>query len=246
MKIATETESQPQTVGRAPLLVIEGIDGSGKGTQAKRLHERLSNDGLKAVLISFPQYEQNFFGQRVGDFLNGKFGQLGDLHPFLISLLYSGDRFESKQRILEAQKSADIVILDRYVPSNIAHQSAKVSGAERSQLREWIEHIEYEIFKVPRPSHVLLIDTPVEVSQELISRKSQRTYTAEKADLQEADIDYMRRVRQVYQELAHASSDWSLIEIVHEHGLRTVHDVAAEIYTSVQRFLPKSSVSQDE
>ena len=237
MKCETASDSQQSPADLAPLLVIEGIDGSGKGTQGRLLQERLISDGLKVDFLSFPQYEQTFFGKLVGDFLNGKFGQLEDLHPFLISLLYAGDRFESRQRILGAQQSSDIVILDRYVPSNIAHQSAKISAPERLQLQEWIEHIEYEIFGIPRPAHVILLDTPVEVSQELIAQKGQRTYTTDKADLQEANAPYLERVREVYQELANEQNNWTVIEIVNEQGLRAIDDISLTIYRIVQKCL---------
>ena len=80
----------------AVIIAIEGIDGSGKGTQAARLHARCQAEGIKTSLIGFPRYDQTLFGKSIGDFLNGRFGELDEVNPFLASLLYAGDRFESE------------------------------------------------------------------------------------------------------------------------------------------------------
>ena len=101
-----------------PLIVIEGIDGSGKGTQAKALTDRLNDAGRRAELLSFPRYRETLFGHAIGDFLNGRFGQLNEVHPFLASVLYAADRYESKAVLLKALEQNEVVICDRYVPSN--------------------------------------------------------------------------------------------------------------------------------
>ena len=86
-------------------VVIEGIDGSGKGTQTERLHERLRQAGKSAALISFPRYTETLFGRVVGEFLNGRFGDLEQVDPFLAALLYAGDRYESRQFLLDALRT---------------------------------------------------------------------------------------------------------------------------------------------
>lgn len=218
----------------APLIVLEGIDGSGKGTQSARLVDRLIRHGLRAALLSFPRYQATFFGARIGEFLDGQFGPLEQLDPFLISLLYAGDRFESRQTLLDARSRSDIVVLDRYVPSNIAHQSAKREGPQRDQLRSWIEQLEYEIFELPRPNLVVLLDIPVEASQQLIRKKSRRTYTDQATDLQEADTKYLQRVREVYLTLAANASGWAVVPVTSDESIRPVEDVEEEVWRVVQ------------
>lgn len=213
----------------APLLVIEGIDGSGKGTQSRRLAENLKNHQVRCDLLSFPRYEQNFFGARIGDFLNGRFGALAEADPFLVSLLYAGDRFESKPAIEQARQENDLLIFDRYVSSNIGHQAAKRDGEERERMRDWIEHVEYGIFGLPRPDQVILLDIPVARSQELISAKAPRTYTDRQADLQESDTEYLERVRQAYLDLARDDPAWTVIPVCESGRLRSVDEIAAEI-----------------
>ena len=127
----------------ATLIAIEGIDGSGKGTQASRLTVALQARGLRTAMLQFPRYAATNFGTAIGDFLNGRFGSLDQVHPQLAAVLYAGDRFESKQLLLSLISENDVVVLDRYVGSNLAHQAAKLDGDERKRLTQWIEQIEY-------------------------------------------------------------------------------------------------------
>lgn len=218
------------------LVVIEGIDGSGKGTQAARLRERLQRRKLRVGLLSFPRYEATFFGRRIGDFLNKRFGDLHEVDPFLASLLYAGDRFESRGELLRQLSENDVLILDRYVPSNMAHQAGKQTGEARRQLSEWIETVEYEIYGLPRPDLVILLDTPAQVSQELIARKAQRTYTAEAADMQEADSDHLSQTRTVYCELA-AERGWSILPVTVGGQLRPIDHITDDVENLVRQSL---------
>ena len=134
------------------LIAIEGIDGSGKGTQASRLVERLDTDGISCSLLSFPRYSETLFGESIGKFLNGDFGPLEAVAPQLAATLYAGDRFESRGMLLEALATQQVVVCDRYVPSNLAHQGSRVEDERQSELIEWIETIEYDVFQLPRPA----------------------------------------------------------------------------------------------
>lgn len=212
--------------GVARLIVLEGIDGSGKGTQAALLRDALTQAGRSVTLLSFPRYTATRFGQKIGEFLNGRFGTLDQVHPTLVALLFAGDRLESRPVLDAALADHEFVICDRYVPSNIAHQAAK---GNRQELREWIEFVEYELNRLPRPDLVVWLDIPVPTAQQLIARKQKRTYTDQSADLQEADGAYLARVRQVYTELAAADPDWRRIDCCSDHGLREAADIAAEI-----------------
>jgi dTMP kinase len=215
------------------LIDIEGIDGSGKGTQAGRLVERLKTTGVSASLISFPRYAATLFGRAVGEFLNGKFGSLADVHPFLVSLLFAGDRFESKRFLLDARAASQVVVLDRYVPSNVAHQASKLDGAERAELTNRILELEYTVFGMPCPDVVVLLDLPVAIAQERISHKTPRNYTARKADIQEADGCYLERVREVYLELGSSGPNWHTILCSDGPRIRTIDEVADSVWQIV-------------
>jgi dTMP kinase len=217
----------------APLIVIEGIDGSGKGTQARQLTDRLIAAGHRTQLLSFPRYRETLFGHAIGDFLNGHFGQLHEVHPFLASVLYAADRFESKSVLTDALQQSDFVICDRYVPSNLAHQGAKLDGSARDELLRTIDRIEFDVFGLPRPTQVVLLDVPVEIAQRNIAAKNPRNYTDKAADLQEADAAYLQKVRDVYLQLATSQPNWLRIESVRAGVQRSVTDIAADIFTRV-------------
>jgi dTMP kinase len=225
---------------RGLLVDVEGIDGSGKGTQSRALTDRLQNAGFKAELISFPRYEATFFGQAVGDYLNGRFGSLDQVHPFLVSLLFAGDRFESRPMLLEALSQHDVVVLDRYVASNVAHQAAKAEGAEREALCRSIDRLEHGLYGLPRPDLVILLDLSVAESRRLIARKSQRAYTDRGADIQEADAEYLSRVRDFYLELARGDANWSVVRCDDERGVvRSIDQIGDEIWRIVSARLTR-------
>lgn len=221
----------------ALLIAIEGIDGSGKGTQADRLHKKLQQAGINSSLVGFPRYDQTLFGKSIGDFLNGRFGQLNEVSPFLASLLYAGDRFESRDHLSEMIESSQVVIFDRYIPSNIAHQGAKLSGKERSEFLQWIERIEYEIYGMPRLDLAILLDLPADFAQKLVAEKQARTYTEKVADLQEADQSYLADVRQVYLQLAKENSHWQKIDCLTKNQLRSIEEIGNEIWSHLSTLL---------
>lgn len=215
------------------LIAIEGIDGSGKGTQAARLVDRWRAEGRRCQLLSFPRYRDTQFGQKIGDFLNGRFGQLDQVSPFLVSLLFAGDRFESKPLLTRALAENDVVVCDRYVASNIAHQAAKVDGAERDELIAWVRTLEFSLYELPQPHCTVFLDLPVDQATRLISLKAQRTYTDRAADLQEADAAYLQRVHDIYARLAADEPGWLRVDCLDGSELKTVDRIAGELWQAV-------------
>lgn len=220
------------------LIAIEGIDGSGKGTQARILHERMVEHGLKSELISFPRYSETHFGHTIGRFLNGEFGSLQQVDPHLAATLYAADRFESIGHLQALLAANDVVVADRYVPSNVAHQGARRTGDERVRLQYWISTVEYEVFRLPRAAKVVHLDLPAETAQMLIARKAERDYTKRAADIQEADREYLDTVRQAYLELAAREADWSTISLLSGDRLKSIDEVADEIQVIIKGVLP--------
>lgn len=196
------------------LIDIEGIDGSGKGTQASLLTSSLSSQGYSVELVSFPRYGKTTFAHGIADFLNGRFGSLNQVDPFLASLLYAGDRFESREWFLDLSDSHEVIVLDRYVPSNMAHQGSKRSGMERNELLEWIDKIEFGVYRLPRPDLILWLDLPVQLAHERIASKKPRDYTEATTDLQESDLNHLTQTREVYEFLAKNRPEWHIIETV--------------------------------
>lgn len=212
------------------LIAIEGIDGSGKGTQAKQLLERFLAAGKTAALVSFPRYSATHFGRTIGRFLNGEFGALDQVDPHLAATLYAADRLESKPFLQEKLTAHNVVICDRYVASNAAHQGAKRTGDERRALQQWISQTEFGVFDLPRPDLVILLDLPATTAQELIARKAARDYTSKKADIQEADGNYLAGVRDVYLDLAATEPNWRRVSCLKDGRLRSVEEIGNEVW----------------
>ena len=220
------------------IIAIEGIDGSGKGTQSGLLAERLEAKEFRTARIQFPRYSDTSFGQAIGDFLNGRFGSLEEVHPQLAALLYAGDRFESLGVLTEAIESNDVVILDRFSGSNLAHQAAKLDGDERSRLIEWIDDIEHRVFGLPRPHLNILLDISTDWSRRLVGRKGRRDYTTAEADIHESNGPYLQRVRECYREIAASRERWRVVACLGPDGeIRTVADVSDELLAYITPLL---------
>lgn len=206
------------------LIALEGIDGSGKATQAERLVTRLNDSIAQWVeLFSFPQYDKNTFGSYVKMYLSGRFGGLEDNHPFLTSLLYSLDRFESKGALITARDEG-VCVCDRYVASNIAHQCAKIPDGDWQSIACKIVDTEHSILGLPKPDLTIYLDITAEES-------FRRTHARDDdPDLHQDNIDYMRSVRERYLELAR-SPGWHVVECAD----RTVDDIHNEIFDTAYR-----------
>ena len=219
------------------LLVFEGIDGSGKGTQAARLAETASAQGFRVASFSFPLYDDNPFSRAIGAYLNGEYGGLDEVHPALSALLYACDRFHARPRLVAALAECDLVVCDRYVASNLAHQGSQLEGGARERLLEWLADVEYGEFDLPRPGLVVLLDAPVALARELVARKGARSYTALEADILESDAAHGDASREIYLELARRES-WHVVAAAGEDGaVRSVEAIADEIWAAVEPLL---------
>ena len=196
---------------KGKLISFEGIDGSGKGTQSTLLHEKLKKRGVDSVLFSFPCYEKTFFGKEIGAFLRGEFGGIDEVHPKLASILYAMDRFEMRDSILSSLENGKVVICDRYIDSNIAHQASKLSERERNEFIKWIEDLEYGFNKMPSPDLTFFLDVPIEVSKELVIKKQKRNYTDSSEDIHEKAHGYLQKVYEAYLSIDYGER-WEKIE----------------------------------
>jgi len=222
------------------LIAIEGIDGSGKRTQVDLLAKALIAGGHAVYSTGFPQYD-SWFGRMVGQFLNGDFGALETVDPHFSALLYAGDRFEAKPRLEAALTQGKIVLVDRYIGSNLAHQTARTKEADRPAFISWIEHLEYSIYNLPRETMVLYLRVPPRQAQELVGRKSARSYTTAKKDLLEASLRHLEDAAAMYDQLAQRPH-WATIACFDETrgAMRSQKHIAAEILAAVLQVLSPS------
>src|SRR5579863_5490333 len=195
---------------RGKLIALEGIDGSGKRTQLDLLASELDRRGLAPFRISFPRYE-SFYGKLVGRYLNGEFGALNAVDPHLSALLYAGDRLEAKPEIEAALSSGKIVLADRYIGSNMAHQSARVPPGQREEFFAWLKRLEYGLYALPMEDLVVYLRVPVAEAHRLVGQKASRGYTNLKRDIQEADIKHLEQTAIIYDRLA-TETNWVRID----------------------------------
>lgn len=226
-------------------IAIEGVDGAGKRTQTELLKARIEDTGRSCTTLSFPRYDRTVFARSIADYLNGRFGALHTIDPHLPALLYAGDRAESREMLLAAGRSADVLILDRYVASNFAYQSARLAPAERAAFIDWIAEIEHSANALPPADLTLLLDVPVHTAADLVTRKGERDYTTAKQDLHERDTRYLATVREVYFDLARANvrSQWVQIACTGPDGaLLPVEAIHARIWEQVVSALTGTGV----
>jgi dTMP kinase len=202
---------------RGKLIAIEGIDGSGKRTQLDLLSRALESRGIETTNIGFPRYESSF-GKLVGQFLNGDFGPLEKVDPHFSALLYAGDRFEARHEINSALAAGKVILADRYIASNLAHQTARVAPERRGEFLAWLRHLEYGIYGLPVEDLTLYLHVPTKEAHRLIAQKSARGYTALRHDLQESDVIHLQKAAEIYEQLA-TSADWVRINCTDEAGV---------------------------
>jgi dTMP kinase len=217
---------------RGKLIVFEGIDGAGKTTQAGLLLAALTKSG-HASGIRFPRYEKSVFGALAGECLAGKHGDFLALSPYLSSLPYILDRAGARHEMLVALTAGHIVC-DRYTPSNIAHQCAKLPPAERAAFASFMERGEYEELALPRPDIVFFLRISVASAASLVERKGPRMYLSGQRtkDVHERDLGYQERVAEAYEELVRTKPGWHAVECMDGERLRTpeeVHSLVMEV-----------------
>ena len=210
-------ESMTKIKGK--LVVIDGTDGSGKGTQTELLLKYLDEHKIKNKYIDFPRYYTSFHGQMVGRYLAGEFGSLESSSPYLTSLFYAMDRLTARDEIVDWLEEGNTVIANRYTTSSMAFQTARIEKPKREEFLKWLYEMEYKEHKLPKEDLVLFLYVPVEISQKLIEQKNKREYTkGQKKDINEANVAYQREVLSLYLDLAKKHEHWEVIKCVDAKG----------------------------
>lgn len=221
-------------LARGKFIVLEGIDGSGKRTQLALLASALDRRGANPQQISFPSYS-GFFGKLVARFLNGEFGALEAVDAHFSALLYAGDRLESKPAI-EAQLAAGrLVLADRYIGSNLAHQGARVPRERRAEFISWLKQLEYGVYALPQEDLVLYLRIPAADAHRLVGQKASRDYTQLRRDIQEANLAHLEAASEVYEQLA-AQPNWVAIDCMDPAtgNLRKPDDIHRDILAAIE------------
>jgi dTMP kinase len=225
------------------LIVIEGLDGAGKSTQISLLKSWFTEKKLQYRYIHFPRTDAPYFGELIARFLRGEYGDISHVDPYLVAMLYAGDRKDAAPMIEAWLEEKYYVVLDRYTYSNIAYQCAKMNSAEDSdKLREWILRLEFEHFAIPRPDINIFLDVPFRFTEEKLQNHrhgNDRGYLQGNRDIHESSLDFQRRVREVYLDVA--GHDTSL-DIISCHGANATMMSPEDIFSLIMGKLKEKDI----
>jgi dTMP kinase len=204
------------------LFVVEGVDGSGKSTQINLLKEYFIQKGYICEYLHFPRTEEPFFGELISRFLRGEFGSLNEVNPWLVAMLYAGDRKDAAELIRSWIMKGSIVILDRYTYSNIAYQCAKIDEVtDQNKLMNWILDLEFRHFAIPRPDLNFFLDVPFSFTEKKLSSSrtgDDRIYLNGTKDIHEESLAFQKKVREMYIKVAETDTRLCIVNCSDKNG----------------------------
>lgn len=223
-------------------IMIDGIDGSGKGLQTELLKKHLAEQGYPVEMVSFPRYGHKSAAP-IEDYLNGLYGTADEVGPYRGSILYAVDRFAASHDIRKWLADGKIVIANRYVSSNMGHQGGKITDSEeRKKFFTWNYDLEYRIFALPKPDVQLILHVDPVVAQELVDKKGAREYVGgAKRDIHEADLNHLRNAEHTYVEMTKIFPDFQLVECMEDGNIMTPEKIQELIWKRIAPLLKKKT-----
>ena len=213
-------------------IVLEGLDGSGKATQARLLVDRLKSDGYKVELADFPQYG-NWSSQFVEKYLRGEFGSSQDVTAHQSSLFFALDRFAARSQIQRWLAEGNIVISNRYVSANKGHQLGKLHDVqEMHAFLDWVNELEYGILQLPVPNVTLFLHMKPELGKSLVGKKEQRSYlVGTNEDIHERDLGHLTNAERAFLFCIEHDvvENWQSVVCFTEDVVRSVEEIHEEI-----------------
>ncbi|OGG12061.1 hypothetical protein A2Z00_04380 [Candidatus Gottesmanbacteria bacterium RBG_13_45_10] len=221
---------------RGKIIVLEGADGTGKATQKELLISFLTTKGIPHSSLDFPRYADSFFGALAGRMLKGDFGQSKDIPAHLATLPYACDRWLAKDELHQWLSEGKIIVINRYTASSAVYQAAKVPPAQQHDFVNWVYRMEYDIIGLPRENITFYLHMPLEISQQLLEKKGQRTYLGdEKKDIYEKNTAMQETVIQLYSEIAKRYPHWRVIECAKDGSVRPSGEIQKDILDELIR-----------
>ena len=231
-------------IKKGKFIVIDGTDGSGKATQTKLLCEALEKEKLKIKKIDFPQYTNNFFGRLLRECLDGKLGDFIAIDSKIASVLYAADRWESSEVIKKWLDQGYIVIADRYVSSNQIHQAGKIfDDAKRAEFLKWLDEMEFDVFKIPRPDAIIFLDVPTNITRNLLLKRA-----VEKAkvnpykvykDLAEENEKHLIESRESALKMVKSNNNWIRVDCVKNGKIMGIEDISKKVRDVFAKIIKK-------
>ena len=216
------------------LIVIEGLDGSGKATQAKLLAEEMRKEAGTVRKVSFPDYESES-SALVKMYLAGQFGtHPEDVNAYAASSFYAVDRYASFKRDWKKTWETGLVIADRYTTSNAVHQCSKLPKEQWDEYLDWLFDFEYRLLGIPAPDLVVYLRVDPEISQRLMTERYHGC--EEKKDIHEKDLAYLNRCREAAEYCARKLG-WQAVECCGNGGMRSIEEIHEDLVKLVKHLL---------
>lgn len=214
-------------------IVIEGTDGSGKATQTKMLVDRFETEGFRVKSFSFPRYGQSAC-YAVEKYLHGEYGSADEVGPYAGSMFYAMDRYDAANDIKECLSNNINVICDRYTSANMGHQAGKIDDIdERDKYLDWLNNLEFELLKIPKPDRVIFLYVDPIINQKLISNRKDKEYLkGKKRDIHEADMNHLIKSSQAFLYVA-KKYDWIIINCAPDGELLGVEKIHKLIWDNI-------------
>jgi|SRR3989344_1239179 len=207
---------------KGKLIVIEGIDGAGKTTQIELLKKFLASQGLAWEAISFPRYEDNLYGKLIRRYLEGEFGGISQVNPYLMALAYAGDRVLAKPLIESWLNEGKVVIANRYVSSSKAHLGANLPDTKREEFIRWVRELEYETNRIPKEDLTILLQVDPKLGQKNVQSEQQ-------PDIHEDNLPHLEKAGKIYLELSKAEANWVLIDCMQKGKMKSKEETHQEV-----------------
>ena len=222
-------------MSRGKLIVLEGIDGSGKSAQYRRLCARMEQDGVAYHHIVFPRYD-NDSSALIRLYLSGAFGSNpGDVNAYAASVFFAVDRFASfREDWGRLYEQGGLILSDRYTTSNAVHQGSKLPEEELPDFFQWLSDLEYQKMGLPEPDLVIYLDVDLETSLRRMKRRQEKTNTH--ADIHESDVRYLESCLRTA-ECAADFYGWTRIPFQKDGAERDIDEKNAEIYRLIRSYL---------
>jgi len=204
----------------ARVITIEGLDGSGKQTLTENLEARFADVGCSVATCGFPRYGETRASAGCAKYLNGGFGAIDEVSPWFSGMLFALDRAESRDHLLGLIADHDVVVLDRYVASNLVYQAARLPPEKRRRLIDALVEVEFDIVRLPKPDLQILIKGSADSSQSLLARNAARSYTDRTLDVHEQDEGFLATCATIYDSLAESAvvAPWEVISLLDDAG----------------------------
>lgn len=216
-------------------IVIDWLDGSGKGTQTKLVVAELEKQWKKVLLLDYPRYG-NDSAYFVEKYLNWDYGK--NVSAKAASIFYALDRYDDSFNFSQKMTDYDYIISNRYVSASMMHQAGKIEEhKDRLEYMKWLHELEFEIFGIPKPDTVLFLDVPPEVSQKLVEKKESREYIKWDTgkDLHEADENHLINAYKAASEILDEFPDWERVECCENGAILPINIITEKILNKIQK-----------